>query len=276
MSAPAKANSYLQDHPFARKECLELTLRKYGVIKNDIASDERLVPDLAAEEKELAGKTNFKNAASLDALTRVRVKRELLPTKIASGRDQLKAVEDEIGEEVETVRNLLDDRLNAVYSKLVSRICVALRPFFSGHVESITQGAHAAACHTSAGVEIQFLEGFIRATKGQSVFMAANNLLKIFERVFRAWPDMEFQDERFHLKTHGELEREELASLLENPEPHILQRLSQTGTTEEGAKPLFTREQAEKIVEGRLNYLLSAHPDLAPERTANKSNSRRK
>jgi hypothetical protein len=96
---------------------------------------------------------------------------------------------------------------------------------------------------------------------------ALNETLRLLLEVQRFDPFTETEGRGDRLKSIEDLERDELLALVQDRESAIFAKLQLQITTPNGPEPMFTRKQAENIVEGRLSYLVSKHPDVAPEET---------
>lgn len=249
---------------------LQEALEELGVVQRERADHETLGHRLEAEEKEAMGNVDFGNSEGLGSLRDIRMQREALPVKIERLDGSLRQAGERIARIGYDLQAAMSARLDEVEAHHHHELWQALRPFFSNRSGEIGEAVRSIANRTNCGLEIQRLRFEIKSADLAKSFLGAPRLVRCFEPLFNVQSQMvPATMEKPRVKTCEEIERAELAALLEDREPAILAKMYLRRVVPgEGSQPFFNREQASEIVERRLVHLLSCHPDAAPREFA--------
>lgn len=218
-----------------------------------------LIPKLEAEEKALLDGADLDNQAAFQKLSDLRLRRELVPKRIAAFQRQEKQILDDLRSECETLRLELRKTVEHSMRIITTEIAVALQPFFAGRRADSQAAAAEVAYQTNYGRNIYQTEQRLRSGVLQDrhpIYAAAElaDMVPLVEslEIYTAPPGNKPAP-----PTVEDFEREELRKITLDPEPFVLVRMK-----------CLSQAEAEKAVEERRKYLADKYSETSAEFSA--------
>ena len=251
IAAPAAAAAQRVGQAIARANLL---LARLEALNQSAQTHRKLSGDLEAQEQALLQQADLNDARQLQTLAGLRLRRQCLPQKLENLSGQTDAVWSELREVCLEFRDALVAALNEKIRAARDQIQAALGPFFSDRRNDAAGAARAILNETNFGRKIARTGNWLKYST--SVFdrpqlWVIQELMRHARLVGEAdacCPDTVVHPPR--LISSEELERQELAELLANPEPHLAERLRYLDCA-----------AAEAAVESRKKFLLEKYPE---------------
>jgi hypothetical protein len=239
---------------------LQKLLARHEELLQERARHSQLVKDLETEEKTLLETTDLEDKKQFEKISQLRLRRELLPRKIASFGEEAEGCLTELDNECAAAIRIYQDIIIQKMKTMKKEIAKGLLPFFTGRSGLAYLLIDELIPKTNAGTHMNNHLARLNSenlTKRLTRFKA--------EELIKMGPVLEglqiyepLPHEITGQKSHVQVLAHELQTLTDAPEEAILRKM----------KYGLTREQAVAAVEARMKKIKSElEPPPAPEPT---------